>query len=159
MGASDIEVIIDYTASVAASIPGVKAVFGSGSGGVDDPLRPGHKVATSESNPVAAYSHWSEVPSAPPVQWVSQTGTVEISWNVPMRLWLPHSPNEARRLALPFYDGYLRAFVRDPYLGDRTIGADLALRTEIARFAIGGDANWSWLDVGLIVVERVNYFE
>lgn len=159
MGSSDINVIIDYTASIAASVPGVKAVAGSGSGNVDDPLRPGHKIVTAEANPVTPFLHWSEVPGAPPVEWVSQNGTVEISWHVPMRLWLPHSSSEARRLALPFYDGYLRAFTRDPFLGDRTIQADLALRTAIVKFAIGGDANWSWLDVGLLVVERVNYLE
>lgn len=159
MESSNIDQIVDYTAAVAATITGVKAVFGSGSGQVDDPLRPGHKVATAESNPTAAFTHWSDVPSAPNVQWVSQTGTVEIAWNVPMRLWLPKTDDVARRAALPFYDRYLRAFVRDRYLGDPTTDSNLALRTELARFAIGGDANWSWLDVHLIVVERVNYNE
>lgn len=154
---SNIALIVDYTAAVAASIPGVVGVAGSGQGTVDDPLRPGQKIAAAGSNPSAPYTHWSEVPGAPPVEWVSQSGTVEIAWTIPMRLWLPAEDGEARRAALPFYDGYLRAFVRDPFLG--AYPGNLALRTEVARFAIGGDKNWSWLDVGLRVWERVNYAE
>lgn len=153
MSGSQIVKIVDYTAMVAAGIEGVKAVAASGQGETDDPLRPGQFIQAANSNPVAAFTHWSEVPGAPPVEWVSQTGTVELAWNIPMRLWLPPADGEARRLALPFYDGYLRAFILDHRLGD------LVLRSEVARFSIGGDSNWSWLDVGLRAWERVNYEE
>lgn len=155
MGSSDINQIVDYTAAIAAGIDGVKIVLGSGSGLVDDPLRPGKRIATAGSDPAAAFTHWSDVPTAPAVEYVGQTGTVELSWMVPMRLWLPKTDEEARRVILPFYDRYLRAFLSDPFLGERP--DNLATRTEIAHFRPGGDKDWSWLDVGLLVVERVNY--
>lgn len=143
--------IVDRTAAIAGVIPGVRATFAVGTGLVDDPLRAGQKIATAESAPVATFTHWSEVPSAPAVKWLTQDKTVEVSWNVPMRLFLPKQPADARRAAIPFYDGYLRAFVVD-----NTIGG-LANRTHIGQFNIGGDKDWSWLDVGLVVVEVINY--
>lgn len=148
---SDVMEIVDRTAAIAAEIPGVRATCAVGTGLVDDPLRPGQKIATAESNPVATYTHWSEVPSAPVVKWLTQNKTIEVSWNIPMRLYLPRSPEQARLAAIPFYDGYLRAFTVD-----NTIGG-LANRSYIAQFLIGGDKDWSWLDVGLIVVEIINY--
>lgn len=154
---SQIQTIIDYTAAVAArEIEGVKMIFGAGSGLVDDPLRPGRKVLPAPSDPPGPFCHWSDVPNAPDVEWVSQNFTAELEWQVPMRLWLPKQDEEARRLVLPFYDRYLRAFMRDPFLGERPY-SDLALRTSISHLRIGGDKEWSWLDVGLLVVERVNY--
>lgn len=153
MSGSDIAQIIDYTAQIAAGIEGIKSVAATGQGFYEDPLRPGQKIEAADAGPATPYAHWSEVPAAPPVTWESQDGTVEISWTIPMRLWLPKADKEARRTALPFYDRYLRAFVTDPELN----GGTLALRSQIARFHIGGDKDWSWLDVGLLVVERVNY--
>lgn len=154
MQSSNIVRIVDYTAVVAAGIDGVKSVAASGQGDYEDPLRVGSSVAAAPSNPTSAFSHWSDVPDAPPVEWVSQSGTVELAWKVPMRLWLPKGDlAEVRRQVLPFYDRYLRAFVRD-----RTLGG-LVLRADIMRFAIGGNDSWSWLDVGLTAIERVNYYE
>lgn len=153
---SNLARIVDYTAAVAGQIEGVKAVFGTGSGLVDDPLRSGQKVAAAPSNPAAAFTHWSDVPDAPAVEHVSQSGTVELSWHVPMRLWLPKTDEDARRVVLPFYDRYLRAYLNDYYLG-ASPSEYLALRTQLLRFKIGGDKDWSWLDVILVVVERVNY--
>lgn len=151
MGKSDIDQIVDYTAAVAGKIEDVVATFGAGLGLVDDPLRMGQKIATAESNPVVPFSHWSEIPGAPGVTWLTQNKTVEVAWTIPMRLWLPHNPADARRMVLPFYDRYLSAFARDNELGG------LVNRTHIARFAIGGDKDWSWLDVGLVAVEVINY--
>lgn len=148
---SQIERIIDYTATVAAGIEGVKTVAAAGQGYYDDPLRPGSKIATASVSPANAFTHWSDVPMAPPVQWVNQTGTVELTWMIPMRLWLPKSDEEARRTALPFYNRYIKAFVLDRLLGG------LVLRTAITRFSIGGDKDWSWLDMVLEAVERVAY--
>lgn len=155
MGSSDIYQIVDYTAAIAAGIEGVKMVFGTGTGNIDDPLRPGYKIATAPSDPAAAFCHWSDVPNAPNVEPIEQTGIVEVEWHVPMRLWLPKTDEVARRAAMPFYDRYLRAFTQDRFLGARP--NNLATRTEISLFRIGGDKDWSWLDVGLLVVERVNY--
>lgn len=155
MGESNISRIIDYTAAMAARIPGIQAVAASGQGAVDDPLRPGQKIATAPAVPSAPYTHWSEVPGAPKITWVSQTQTVELVWTIPMRLWLPKTDEEARRVVMPYYDHYLRVFVQDPFLGAPP--NNLALRSELAGFEIGGDKDWSWLDVRYVVVERVNY--
>ncbi len=148
---SNIERIIDFTAVVAAGIPGVKTVAASGQGYYDDPLSPGQKIQAAGETPTTVYTHWSEVPSAPPVEWVSQSGTVELMWTIPMRLWLPKTNLEARRTALPFYDGYLRAFIINWRLDDQV------LRSNVSKFMIGGDKDWSWLDIGLVAVERVTY--
>jgi hypothetical protein len=151
---SSIDVIVDYTAGVAGRIAGVAATFGAGLGEIEDPLRPGYPVAAAPSEPSVPFSHWSDCPGAPPIKWVSQNATVELTWTIPMRLWLGRADlAEARRMALPFYDKYIAAFV-----GDRTLGG-LVLSLEISRLAIGGSADWAWLDVGLTVVERVNYGE
>lgn len=153
---TNIAQIVDYTAAlVGREVEGVKMVFGAGQGEIDDPLRAGQKVAVAPSNPAAAFAHWSDVPNAPSVEWVSQQFHVELTWQIPMRLWLPKTDEEARRVVMPFYDRYLRAFVRDPFLGERP--DNLVLRTDIQHFRVGGDKEWSWLDIGLLVVERVNY--
>lgn len=143
--------IVDYTAVIAAGIEGVKVVAAAGQGYYDDPLRPGQKIAAAPEANTNPYTHWSEVPSAPEIMWVSQQGGVELTWTIPMRLWLPKTNAEARRTALPFYDRYLRAFVLRPTIDG------LALRSAVSRFVIGGDKDWSWLDTGLMVVERVTY--
>jgi hypothetical protein len=153
MSHSEIERIVDYTAAVAGRIEGIKATFGAGIGATEDPLRPGQPIAAAPGKPTAALTHWSDCPDAPPVQWVSQEGTVELTWTIPMRLWFARADlADVRRMSLPFYDRYIEAFVLD-----RTLGG-LALRTQVTRFNTGGDANWSWLDIGLMVVERVNYY-
>lgn len=152
MSHSNIDRIVDYTAALAGHIEGVQAVFGAGLGETEDPLRHGQPVAAAPSEASAAFTHWSECPGAPPVQWVSQDGVVELTWTIPMRLWLPRADlAETRRMSLPFYDRYLAAFIRDWQLGG------LALSSQVTRFAAGGDTSWSWLDIGLTVVERVNY--
>ena len=154
MSSSEIDKIIDYTAAVAARIAGVQSAWGAGLGEVEDPLRPGQPIAAAPSRPTDPYSHWSDCPSAPPVEWVSQNFTVELTWTIPMRLWLPKGDlAEARRAALPFYDRYLRAFTLDWQLGG------LVLRSRLTKFAPMGDPDWTWLDMSLTAVERVNYSE
>lgn len=150
--ASIIEQIVDYTAVLAATeIEGLVAVAAIGTYGYDDPLRAGHKIATAQEKPGSAMTHWSEAPGAPPVKRVSQDGWVEIDWTIPMRLWLPKQTEAARRAAIPFYSRYLEAFYNDPRL------SNLVLRSEITRFEIGGDQDWSWLNIGLTAVERVQF--
>ncbi len=101
MGESNIATIVDYTAAMAARIPGIQAVAASGQGVVDDPLRPGQKIRTAPAVPASPYTHWSEVPGAPKIMWVSQNSTVELTWTIPMRLWLPKTDEEARRTVMP----------------------------------------------------------
>lgn len=152
---SKIERIVDFTARIAGGIDGIKSVSASGQGYYDDPLRPGQKIAVAGVEPKEPYSHMSDIPAAPMVKYVNQSGGVELTWHVPMRLWLPKTDDDARRTGLPFYDRYLRAFLLNYYLNDGT--ENLALRTELTGFRPGGDKDWSWLDIQLTVVERVEY--
>lgn len=152
---SKIERIVDYTCVLAAGIRDIRSVAGAGQGYYDDPLRPGQKIAVAGVEPKEIYSHFSDVPAAPMVKYVNQSGTVELTWMVPMRLWLPKTDDDARRGALPFYDRYLEKFLLNYYLNDGD--ENLALRTELSGFRPGGDKDWSWLDVQLTVVERVTY--
>lgn len=152
---SNIARIIDYTAVIAGGIEGVKSVCGSGQGFYEDPLRSGYKIEPCPSTNKSLFAHWSGAPAAPAVEWVSQSGTVELTWVIPMRLWLPKTDEEAIRAAMPFYDRYLAAFVANYRLDDGD--QKLVLRSHIAHFRIGGSPEWSWLDVGLQVVERTSY--
>ena len=153
MSTSQVDYIIDYVAATVGKIEGIAAVFGAGQGVVDDPLRPGQKIEAAPSNPTVSLSAWVEAPNAPAVAYVSQWPiTVELTWRFPIRLWFARGDLAAvRRQSLPFYDKFLSIFILDRLLG----GA--ALRTELSMFQVGGDKNWSWLDVGLTVVERVTY--
>ena len=159
MSGSQVNQIVDYSASLAAGIPGIKAVFGSGSSGINDPLRPGQPIRSAIENPAQEFEHWSELPNAPIVVNVTQSGTVELTWTIPMRLWLQRADlAHMRKVALPFYNGYLAAFVNDQTLGG------LALISNIGQFAIGedgppapGQTSWGWLDVHLQVTEMVNF--
>jgi len=149
---SNVALIVDYTAALAAGIAGVKSVAGAGQGDTDDPLRPGQKIVACGGNPSEPYQHWSELPDAPTVQWLTQNGTVELTWELPMRLWLPRTDLAVmRRNALPFYDGYLRAFIRDYLLGG------LVIRSEITHIQRDGDDDWTWLEIMLSLTEIVNY--
>ena len=153
MSGSNIASIVDYTAAlVGREVSGVKSVWGAGQGVYDDPLHPGHKIQPAGGNPREPFTHWSELPDAPVITWETQSGTVRIDWKLPMRLWLPKADlAETRRVALPFYDRYLRAFVLDPRLGG------LALGMTDFTFDHGGDDDWAWLGFGLTIAELVNY--
>ena len=151
--ASQIADIVDYTAWRAGTfVAGLTSVAGAGQGIYSDPFRPGETIAAAPSNPVAPFSHWSELPTAPAIQYVTQSGTVEIAWTIPMRLWVSKAPIEdVRRTLLPFFDRYLAAFVPDPTLGG------LAVRSYIASFGVQGNDDWAWLAVSLVAVELVLY--
>ena len=150
---SNVADIVDYTAWRAGTfIPGLTSVAGAGQGVYSDPFRPGETIAAAPSNPVAALSHWSELPTAPAINYVTQSGTVEIAWTIPMKLFISKAPIEdVRRILLPFYDGYLAAFVPDPTLGG------LAVRSYFASFGVQGNDDWAWLAVSLVAVELVRY--
>lgn len=149
---SDIAEIIDYTAAVAAGIPGVRQVYGAGQGLIADPLRPGQTVAAAPDRAQAPFTHTSEIPDAPAVDYLTQTGTIEVVWTVPMRLYVNRSRLEdVRRALLPFYDAYLGAFAVD-----RTLGGLCALAW-IGSLKVEADDDWAWLAVDLSVREYVSY--
>lgn len=154
---SNIARIVDYSAVLAAGIPGVKSIWATGQGFETDPFT-GKPLLAAQESPAEEYAHFSDLPGAPSIVWVTNTGTEELTWVVPMRLWFQTTDYAVlRQKAMPFYDGYLAAFARD-----RTLRG-LCLRARIASFAIGmdpevvGRARWAWLDPKLEVVEQVNY--
>lgn len=149
---SQIAAIVDYTAQVAAGIEGISAVYGCGQGSIGDPLNPGQTVQAAPDAPTGIYTHWSDMPDAPRIEWITQGGVVQYTWDVPMRLWLPRVDlANLRRNALPFYDRYLHAF-----LADHTLGG-LCLIARPSKFERGSDDLWAWLDVNLEVTEEVAY--
>ena len=150
---SNVATLVDYTAWRAGIyVPGLTSVAAAGQDVYPDPFRAGQTIAAAASNPVAPLSHWSELPTAPAVEWIDQDGTVQLAWTIPMRLWISKAPIEdVRRILLPFYDRYLAAFVPDPTLGG------LALRSQIAGFSVASNDDWAWLEVRLTAVEMVRY--
>jgi hypothetical protein len=158
---SNIARIVDYTAQRAAlvqglsiengSIVGVRSVYGAGQGLYADPLRPGAMIQPCPEKPSEPLQHWSKLPDAPTIEWVSQT-SAELTWTIPMTLWIsPADAATAAQVALPFYNGYLAAFATDPALGG------LCLVSTVKSFKPGGDSDWFWLDVELEVTELVSY--
>jgi hypothetical protein len=149
---SDIAQIIDYTAVVAAGIAGVRQVYGAGQGLYADPLRAGQMIAAAPDRVQAPFTHTSELPDAPTVDFLTQTGTIEVVWQVPMRLYVNRSRLEdVRRALLPFYDRYLGAFARDRQLGG------LCSLAWISSFRVEADDDWAWLAADLSVREYVSY--
>jgi hypothetical protein len=158
---SAIAAVVDYTAALAAGIAGValpngstvgvRSVYGAGQGVILDPLRPGAFVQPVPDAPTEPFVHWSRLPDAPTIEWVSMQ-SVELTWTVPMRLWLPRSDSAtAAQTALPFYDAYLARFTPDYTLGG------MVLRSSIKSMKPDTDESWFWLDVELEVVEVVVY--
>lgn len=162
MSGSQIARIVDYTAAVAARIQnvalpngtvvGVRAIYGAGQNVYGDPLRPGQYIQPAPALPLEPFSHMSELPDAPTVVPVTQTGTVQFGWVVPMRLYVPLGDFAAvRQTLLPFYAAYASVFTPDWTLGG------LCLISSIKSFTRGVDANWAWLDVELDVIEQVSF--
>lgn len=159
---SSILTTVDYSAALAGRVQGitwsngtkggVRSVFGAGTGTVGDPLRPGQTIQPIPENPSEPYTHWSDLPDAPTIIPLSQSGLVQLEWTVPMRLFVPRGDvRTARQTLMPFYDGYLAQFVRDPTLGGRCLIA------YIRGFKPDGDDDWLWLDMELHVEEEVHY--
>ena len=159
---SDINAIIDYTAVVAARVQGVtlyngevvgvRSVYGAGQGFYADPFRTGQKVQPVPEVPTETFQHFSELPDAPTIAPDTQSGTVRVEWDIPMRLILARGDlATTRQIALPFYDAYLGAFWQDNRL------ADLCNLAYIRSFARGGDGTWAWLEMHLFVREYVDY--
>ena len=86
---------------------------------------------------------------------ITQSGLVEYTWVVPMRLALPRGDAAtATSTLLPFYDAYMAALSASGT--DWTLGG-LALNAYIKSFARSSDASWLWLEMELAVVEQVHY--
>lgn len=151
MSGSRIAEIVDKTAAVAGGIAGVRAVFGSGQGATDDPLRPGRKIDPAPSaDRVGDLSHISFLPDAPGIEPIDQDGGIEIVWRIPMQLTLGRTElAKARAVALPFYADYIAAF-----WGDRTLGG-LCAMSRIVLFDIANEGQDRWLQVDLEVREEV----
>lgn len=147
---SDIAQIVDYSALVAARIPGVRAVFGCGAGFYDDPLRAGQALQPGPEKVVLPFTHTSDLPDAPQIEPTTQSGTFGLTWSVPMRLYVNRDRlSDVRRSLLPFYDGYLAAFARD-----RTLGG-LAALAYLKTMSVEADDAWAWLAMDLSVQEYV----
>ena len=153
MSDSRIGEIIDYTASRAALIPGVASVAGMGAELYDDPHHPGQKIQAGTEWPAEPFTHQSMEPSAPSVAPYTQDGQVEVTWTIPMRLWVQKAPvNEVRRQLLPFYARYLRVFGTDFWL------SGLCESSRIRSFTIGSTSgDWDYLQVDLEVKELIDY--
>jgi len=162
MSGSNIDHLVDYTATVAAKVQGVtlpngeevgvRSVYGAGQGFYDDPLRPGQTIQPVPETPTETFQHWSELPDAPALAYDTQSGTMKIEWDIPMRLVLARGDlATTRTIGLPFYDAYIEQFWLDRYLGS------LCNLAYIRSFARGGDGTWAWLEMHLYVREYVDY--
>jgi hypothetical protein len=154
MSGSLIADITDYTAQRAATIPGISAVAAMGYETYTDLLRPTETIDAATEWPAEPFTHQTLEPSAPVVDYITQEGDVQITWTVPMRLWLNKAPvDQVRRVALPFYNLYLACFVPDPRLGG------LCVWSFISRFNLANAprADWAWLEVDLSVTEQIRY--
>jgi hypothetical protein len=145
------ERMVDASAYIASQITGVAQAFGCGAG--TGMMFPGGKTITPipTSGPLEAYTHTSELPTAPTVSDLSATVT-ELLWQIPMRLHLDAGDQENLRLqAAPFYGRYLAAFAANAQLG----GAANSAR--IVSFSLGGDPqHGAWLEMVLACWERLN---
>ncbi len=164
MSGSNIRAIVDYTAALAGTIQGVpmpsgttagvRATFGAGQGLYGDPLHPGQLIQPAPEDPAEAFTHFSDLPDAPSVEYITQSGLVQFEWSVPMRLFVPRGdPRTVRATVLPFYNAYEAAFVPDPTLG----GLCLISYIKSFRFESPAEDDWCWLEIDLHVTEEVAY--
>ena len=147
---SQIAEIVDQTAAIAASLPGMKSVRGVGSGLVIDPLNPSQFILPAPGSPTGTFEHWSDLPDATSVTYDTQDPLLLYLWDIPMRLWLPRGDlAEMRRVVMPFIQGYPAAMLADPRIGQLCLGINRF------RFSTGSDDKFAWLDLNLEVMEEV----
>jgi len=143
--------IVDQTAAIAAGIAGVSAVWGVGSGLVSDPLRPGLMIEPAQASPVGEMVHVSDLPDTGRIDYAAMTGVVEVTWVIPMRLFLPRNDlANFRRRSAPMYAAYISAFAAHQSLGG------LARNLGQLTFATLSNDDWAWIEMKLTVVERLN---
>lgn len=150
---SNIDLMLDYTAQRAGLlVSGVQIVQGMGTDLYNDPFRPGEKIAAATEWPALPFTHQSVEPRAPTVNPITQDGTYQLIWTIPMRLWVAKAPIWLiRKQLMPFYLGYLAAFAPDTTLGG------LCLISKIARLDIGSATDWAWLQIDLSAEEQVKF--
>jgi hypothetical protein len=146
----------DYTAQVAASIPGVKSVYGSGTGLFADPLRPGQKIASCPDNPVdGTFEHWSEIPILPSgIPTATQDGAVQGTVMQRMRLYVPRGALAVvRQILTPFYDRYAAAFATDQRLGGLCLTSNFVyMSIETPTAEDGGQHAWLEMRLACLVL-------
>ncbi len=159
---TNIAAIVDYSAQVAASIQdvrlyngetiGVRAVFGTGQGLYTDPLHPGEYIQPAPENPDEPYTHVSDLPDTPAIEYVTQSGLVSLEWTVPMSLIVNRGTLATlRQTMMPFYGPYLAAFLTDPTLGG------LCEIAYIKNMRLGPEDQWDRLFMDLLVHEEVHF--
>jgi hypothetical protein len=159
---SRIAQIIDQSAATAASVSGVVAIWGVGSGLVVDPIltaAQGSTVYVRAGLPavVTAGTHVSDLPPAPRITYRGQSAA-ELEWAIPMRVYLaPNDEQTARRLAAAFYAPYIAAFAAHTTL---TGTVNSALITAWRLFRDSGwtktGVEWFGLEMTLTAIERLN---
>lgn len=151
------ERIIDATAAVAALVPGVRSVWGLGTGEILLPTGATAKPGAGKTVPA-----WKGAPSEP-FQHVStfgdfdttyRTATVtETRWNVGMRLYADAKDElEFRRRIPVLVPAYQVAFSQHLKLLGQLPSGSVSRLT--GRFV--SDANWAWLEMELLIWERIN---
>lgn len=158
---SDIGVLVDYTAArVGSQVTGIQAVYGSGTGNIDDPLRSGNKIQPAPFAPVQPFEHWSEVAAMTNFEWLTQDGGGSATWEIAMRCYLLAADfQNLRQQAQPLFALYLSAFQSDPTLGGH---CKPFLPSRLTTMQLGIDppvkdrARWGWIEVRLQVTEVVD---
>lgn len=144
--------IIDRTAAIAATVPGVRAVFGVGTGLVADPLRPGGTIRPALPTTAEPYAHVSS-------PWLGGSGDLDMDAllgmtptvvTVPMRLYLDRTDVAVvAGRAADFPALYIAAFADSLTLGG------VAQRWSRLSWQFGGDEEGTWIDWTLVVNERL----
>lgn len=159
---SRIAEIVDYSAQIAAGVQGislyngevigVRSVYATGQGSYLDPLHPGEFIQPAPDNPEEPYSHVSDLPDAPAIEYITQSGLVGLDWTVPMSLVTNRGTLATlRQTLMPFYGPYLAAFMADPTLGG------LAQIAYIKSMRLGPEDVWDRLLMELFVREEVHF--
>lgn len=141
--------IVDQTAAIAATVAGVRIVYGCGAGAVDDPLRMGEKVAPGPANPTEPFTHVSDLPSSSNLA-LGPYGEDILTSVVPMRLFVQAADvDEVRGQLVAFYPLYIAAFALTLTLNGT------CQRWSNLTYRLGHSDDWAWLEMALTVTERL----
>lgn len=145
------EYIVDASAFVArAFVPGVRTAYGAGASEGILGLPGGVQIPVIPDSAFEAYTHISEMPTAPKVTDYSAT-VCEIEWRIPMRLYVDRNNlMDIRRVVAPFYGRYLTAFHAHSSLGGTVNSA------RIVSFILGSDDSGAYLGMTLAAWQRLN---
>lgn len=144
--------IIDQTAAIAATIPGIRAAYGVGTGLVADPLRPGQKIRPAHANTIEPFAHVSSpwLGGSGELDMDTMAGTTPVVHSVSMRLYLDRSEVAiVSSRAADFPALYTAAFAGALNLHGT------AQRWSRLTWQYGGDEDGTWIDWTLTVNERL----